>query len=96
MSAFVRRIDDFGVSDLPQATERAFFSDYQLDEDALHTTAVASAPGNTYVRPYLNRDSPDESQTGINVRVFPALLQDRREVLTAINTSGNLNAGSRV
>src|SRR5262249_29085041 len=29
---------------------------------------------------YLSRDSPDESQTGINVRVFPALLQDRREV----------------
>jgi hypothetical protein len=28
------------------------------------------------------RDSPDESQTGTNVRVFPALLQDRREVLT--------------
>jgi hypothetical protein len=27
-----------------------------------------------------------------NVRVFPALLQDRREVLTAISTSGNLNA----
>src|SRR5262249_17682505 len=26
---------------------------------------------------FLNRDSPDESQTGINVRVFPALLQDR-------------------
>src|SRR5215471_11627110 len=33
------------------------------------------------------RDSPDESQTGINVRVFPALLQDRREVLTATSTS---------
>ena len=26
----------------------------------------------------LNRDSPDESQTGINVRVLPTLLQDRR------------------
>jgi hypothetical protein len=30
-----------------------------------------------------------KSQTGINVRVFPALLQDRREVLTATGTSGN-------
>src|SRR5262249_40604567 len=30
----------------------------------------------------LIRDSPDDSQTGINVRVFPAFLQDRREVLT--------------
>ena len=44
----------------------------------------------------INRDSPDESQTGINVRVFPALLQDRREVLTATSTSGNPNAWSRV
>jgi hypothetical protein len=43
-----------------------------------------------------NRDSPDESQTGINVRVLPALLQDRREVLTATSTSGNPNAWSRV
>src|SRR5260370_25392809 len=43
-----------------------------------------------------NRDSPDESQTGINVRVFPALLQDGREVLTATSTSGNPNAWSRV
>src|SRR5262249_8005339 len=42
------------------------------------------------------RDSPDESQTGINVRVFPALLQDRREVLTATSTSDNPNAWSRV
>jgi hypothetical protein len=44
----------------------------------------------------LSEISPDESQTGINVRVFPALLQDRREVLTATNTSGNPNAWSRV
>jgi hypothetical protein len=41
----------------------------------------------------LNRDSPDESPTGINVRAFPALLQDRRDVLTATSTSGNPNAG---
>src|SRR6266498_1250464 len=41
----------------------------------------------------LDRDSPDESPTGINVRVFPALLQDRREVLTATSTSGNPKAG---
>jgi hypothetical protein len=43
-SAFVRRLDDFG--NLPQATERAFL-DCQLEEDALYTTAAASAPGNT-------------------------------------------------
>jgi hypothetical protein len=42
------------------------------------------------------RDSPDESQTGINARVFPALLQDRPEVLTATSTSGNPNAWSRL
>jgi hypothetical protein len=45
-SAFVRRLDDFGASNLPQATERAFL-DCQLEEDALYTTAVASASGNT-------------------------------------------------
>jgi len=44
-SASVRRLDDFGVSNLLQATERAFL-DCQLEEDALYTTAVASAPGN--------------------------------------------------
>src|SRR5262249_18125198 len=38
-----------------------------------------------------SRDSPDESQTGTNVRVFLALLQDRREVLTA--TSGLIHSG---
>jgi hypothetical protein len=42
------------------------------------------------------RDSPDESQNGINVRVFPALLQDRREVLTALSTSGNPNGIRRI
>src|SRR5215831_15369289 len=53
------------------------------------------AGGRPCVATDLNRDSPDESQTRINVRVFPALLQDRREVLTATNTSGNPNAWSR-
>src|SRR5258707_4957086 len=43
----------------------------------------------------IDRDSPEESQTGINVRVFPALLQDGSEVLTATSTSGNPNAWSR-
>jgi hypothetical protein len=42
--AFMRRLDDFGVSNLPEATERAFI---ERDEDALFTTAAASAPGNT-------------------------------------------------
>jgi hypothetical protein len=45
-SAFVRRLDDVGASNLPQATERAFL-DCQLEEDALYTTAAASAPGNS-------------------------------------------------
>jgi hypothetical protein len=45
-SAFEWRLDDFGVSSLPQAAERAFL-DCQSEEDALYTAAVASAPGNT-------------------------------------------------
>jgi hypothetical protein len=46
-SAFARRMDESAANgDLPQATERAFL-DCQLEEDALYTTAVASAPGNT-------------------------------------------------
>jgi hypothetical protein len=49
----------------------------------------AIAPGTRIIR-----DSPDESQTGINIRVFPALLQERREVLTATSTSRNPNAWS--
>ena len=44
-SAFLRRLDDF-AGNLPQATERALL-DCQLEEDALYTTAVASASGNT-------------------------------------------------
>jgi hypothetical protein len=45
-SAFERRLDDFGVSSLPQAVERALL-DCQSEEDALYTAAVASASGNT-------------------------------------------------
>jgi hypothetical protein len=33
----------------------------------------------------------DESQTDMNIRVFPALLQDRREVRTTTSTTGNPN-----
>jgi hypothetical protein len=39
-------LDDFGLSSRPQAAERAFL-DCQSEEDALYTTAAASAPGNT-------------------------------------------------
>jgi hypothetical protein len=67
----------------------------QEEDAAVMTTklTMSAAPGMPIL---LNRDSPDESQTGINVGVFPALLQDRREVLTATSTSGNPNAWSRV
>jgi hypothetical protein len=34
-----------------------------------------------------NRDSPDESQTGVNIRAFPAFPQDSREVRTATGAS---------
>ena len=45
-SAFERRRHEVGMSSLPQAGERAFL-DCQSEEDALYTTAAASAPGNT-------------------------------------------------
>ena len=45
-STFERRRHDPGVSSLPQAAERAFL-DCQSEEDALYTTAAASASGNT-------------------------------------------------
>src|SRR5262245_30608841 len=59
-------------------------------------TCLNTLHGTSWPRRCVIRDSPDESQTGINVRVFPALLQDRREVLTATSTSDNPNAWSRV
>ena len=59
-------------------------------------TPLSGPSGHDRLPGSLGRDSPDESQTGINVRVFPAFLQDRREVLTATSTSGNSNAWSRV
>src|ERR1700741_642062 len=45
-SAFEQRRHDSGGSSLPQAAEQAFL-DCQSEEDALYTTAAASAPGNT-------------------------------------------------
>src|ERR1019366_6164557 len=40
-----------------------------------------------------HRDSPDESQTGVNIRAFPAFPQDSREVRTATGASGSPNGG---
>jgi hypothetical protein len=40
-----------------------------------------------------NRDSPDGSRTGVNIRVFPAFLEDRSEVRTATVNSGSPNGG---
>jgi hypothetical protein len=45
-NAFARRMDESAANGDPQATERAFL-DCQSEEDALYTTGVASAPGNT-------------------------------------------------
>jgi hypothetical protein len=36
---------------------------------------------------------PDDSQTGVNIRAFPAFLQDSREVRTATSASGSPNGG---
>src|ERR1039458_3104822 len=57
-----------------------------------------SIRGETYAqinRPHLrlSRDSPDESQTGVNIRAFPAFPQDSREVRTATGASGSPNGG---
>jgi mono/diheme cytochrome c family protein len=41
----------------------------------------------------LSRNSPDESQTGVNIRAFPAFPQDSREVRTATGASGSPNGG---
>jgi hypothetical protein len=46
-SAFARRMDEPAVNgNVPLVTERAFL-DCQREEDALYTSAVALAPGNT-------------------------------------------------
>jgi hypothetical protein len=46
-SAFARLMNESAAHrDLPQATEQALL-DCQSEEDALYTTAVSSAPGNT-------------------------------------------------
>jgi hypothetical protein len=41
----------------------------------------------------LNWDSPNDARIGVYIRVFPAFLQDKREVWTATSASGNPNAG---
>jgi hypothetical protein len=70
-SAFVRRLDDFGVSNLPGATGCAFI-DCQLEEDALFTTAAASAPGNTQsYRPASCRDRTTEGETAGTAPTMP-------------------------
>src|SRR5260370_6162766 len=69
-SAFVRRLDDFGVSSLPQATERTFL-DCQSEEDALYTTAVASAPGNTHAMA-LVRAAVERLKTNLKAELLAA------------------------
>jgi hypothetical protein len=41
----------------------------------------------------LSRDSRDDSRTGVNIRAFPALQQDCREVWMATSSSGSPNDG---
>src|SRR5262249_6513558 len=53
-----------------------------------YTNLTAIGPKQRYNITGMSRDSPDESQTGSNDRVFPALLQDRREVRTPTGTLG--------
>ena len=39
----------------------------------------------------VDRDSPDDARSGVNIRVFPAFLQDSREVRTITSASGSPN-----
>jgi len=41
----------------------------------------------------INRDSPDDSRSGVSICIFPAFLQDSREVRTATSASGSQNGG---
>src|SRR5712672_3467981 len=41
----------------------------------------------------LSRDSPDDSQTGVNSSAFPASLKDGGEMPAATGTSGSPNGG---
>ena len=70
-SAFERRLDDFGVSSLQQTTERAFL-DCQAEEDALYTTAVASAPGNTQAM-VLVRAAVEQLKANLKAEMLAAL-----------------------
>jgi hypothetical protein len=49
----------------------------------VHAIAIATTKSGSIMRlvppHYLNRHSPDGSRTGVNIRVFPAFLQDWRE-----------------
>ena len=41
----------------------------------------------------INRDSPDDSRTGVSISVFPTFQQDRSAVRTATVTSGSPDDG---
>src|SRR5262245_66678690 len=57
------------------------------DHNARYLLAEPAKIADTIRSIAFSRYSPDESQTGINVRVFSALLQERREVRTATMTA---------
>jgi penicillin-binding protein 1A len=54
---------------------------------------LAMAGGFSYPLSQLNRDSPDDCRSGVNIRAFPAFLQDRREVQTATGTLDSPTVG---
>src|ERR1700720_4575121 len=64
-----------------------------LDLEALGRESVAQLIRDQIACGHGNRDSPDDSRTGVNIGAFPAFLQDRRKVRTAIDTSRNRNGG---
>ena len=58
-----------------------------------HETMLRSLPQNKIGTSALDRDSPDDSRTVLDIRDFRGLLQGRREVRTAIVISGSPDDG---
>jgi hypothetical protein len=64
-----------------------------VNEDDPGVMTFISPAFHPWLQADLSRDSPDDSRSGVNIRVFPALPQDSREVRTANRASGSPNGG---
>jgi hypothetical protein len=67
-----------------------------VETQSRRITRVAGVKEEFYGGPHsmnVNRDSPDDSRTGLDIRNVPVLLQDRSGARTASVTSGSPNTG---